>query len=185
MGYRHSRDEILAAAVEVAHDDGLAALTFGKVASRRGIADRTVVYYFATKDELITAVLAAIGAELQTTLAHQAAGTFADHVELVGALWPALAGHGADRSTACYLEAVGLAAAGVEPYRSLAPVLMQGWIDWLAPRLEGTPAHRRREATAAVALLDGLLVVRHVLGAEHARRALQRAVARRPDAPPA
>ena len=57
MGYRHSRQEILDGALATAMDDGLSQLTFGRVAKRLGINDRTVVYYFPTKDALITEVV--------------------------------------------------------------------------------------------------------------------------------
>ena len=61
MGYRHTKDEILAGALDVAFVDGLSQLTFGRVARHLGISDRVVVYYFPTKDDLISEVLVAIG----------------------------------------------------------------------------------------------------------------------------
>ena len=62
MGYRHTKDDILDAAVATAFEDGLSQLTFGRVAKRRGISDRVVVYYFPTKDELVTEVNARVAA---------------------------------------------------------------------------------------------------------------------------
>ena len=49
MGYKYDRNEILAAAVEAVADDGLSQLTFGRLAKRIGINDRSIVYYFPTK----------------------------------------------------------------------------------------------------------------------------------------
>ena len=69
MGYKHSHDEILTAAVDEAFAGGLSALTFARVARRAGTSDRIVVYYFPSKDELIAAVLAALGVRLQAALA--------------------------------------------------------------------------------------------------------------------
>ena len=69
VGYRHQREDLLAAAVEVARADGLGALTFGRVARHVGTNDRTVVYYFPTKADLIGAVLVTLGAQLQDLLA--------------------------------------------------------------------------------------------------------------------
>jgi hypothetical protein len=72
---------------------------------------------------------------------------------------------------ALFFEAGGLAAAGVEPYATLVPVLMAGWIDWAASFIRGAAAHRRTEASAAIAVLDGLLLVRQLAGAAVADRA--------------
>lgn len=170
MGYRHSATEILEAAVDEALEHGLATLGFRRVAERLGIADRTVVYYFATKDELVVAVLGAIGERLQSMLASVASGPFRDHRALAAAVWPVLAKPRWRSATACYLEAIGLA--GTEPYRSVAPVLTGAWVEWAAANLTGTAAVRRREAEAALAMIDGLLVLSHLLGVPAANRAL-------------
>ena len=60
MGYRHSEAEILQAATEVALEAGMVGLTFGAVGQRLGISDRTVVYYFPTKPDLVMAVAGAL-----------------------------------------------------------------------------------------------------------------------------
>ena len=69
MGYKHTKTEILDGAVAEAFDDGLSRLTFGRLARRLGISDRVVVYYFPTKNDLISEVILALGTRLQQTLA--------------------------------------------------------------------------------------------------------------------
>jgi len=66
---RHSRQEILDAAVATVMADGLSGLTFGAVGTRLGISDRTVVYYFPTKSDLAEAVVGVLGEHLRSTLA--------------------------------------------------------------------------------------------------------------------
>ena len=51
------------------------------------------------------------------------------------------------------------------------PQLVEAWIAWVAEFIEGTPAHRRAEAEAAIAVIDGLLLLRQLVGPEAARRA--------------
>ncbi|MEM7142571.1 MAG: TetR/AcrR family transcriptional regulator, partial [Actinomycetota bacterium] len=68
MGHKHSRDDILTAAVDTAFATGLSSLSFGRVAKRLGISDRTVVYYFPTKSDLVGEVLVAMGVTLQGAL---------------------------------------------------------------------------------------------------------------------
>lgn len=177
--HRHSREDILAGAVEVAGEDGLNQLTFGRVASRLGINDRTVVYYFPTKPDLITAVLTVLGHRLQQLLDTAFTSAVADHQELVATAWPVLARPEVDPTFALYFEAIGLAAAGLHPYHQLAAGLVTGWVDWFAEHLHGDPEHRRAEAEAALAVLDGLLLLRQLAGPDAAHRAAGRWLHRR------
>jgi AcrR family transcriptional regulator len=171
MGYRHTKEEILEAALAAAFDEGLSRLTFGRLARRLGISDRVVVYYFPSKDDLIGEVLGSLGLRLQATLAPTLSTPVDGHAALVRAMWPLLARPEVDPVFALFFEAGGLAAAGVEPYATLVPILMAGWIDWAASFVRGTAAHRRSEASAAIAVLDGLLLVRQLAGAAVADRA--------------
>lgn len=165
VGYRHSADEILAAARAVALESGMAGMTFKSVGAELGISDRTVVYYFPTKNDLITAVMAALGADLQALLETAFGTDPADVGELVRRAWPALSSGEADRVFALFFEVIGLASAGQEPYTALAPAIIDAWADWLAPRLRGsTPAVRRRRALAVMAQIDGLLLLRQMAG---------------------
>lgn len=174
MGPKHDQDEILAAAVTVAFADGLSRVSFGRVAKQLGISDRTVVYYFPTKDDLVGAVLLAVGLRLQETLAPAFAEPVADHLALAQASWPVLAHPDADGVFALFFEANGLAAAGHEPYATLVPQLVEAWLAWAAEHLQGTAEQRRAEATAAVALIDGLLLLRQLTGPESAEAAAWR-----------
>lgn len=174
MGYRHTREEILEGAVSAAFADGLSQLTFGRLAKRLGISDRIIVYYFPTKDDLLGEVLVALGARLQVTLAPAFATPAADHVELVRAAWPVLASADADPVFALFFEASGLAAAGREPYRDLVPRLVDAWIAWASEFVRGAPARRRAEAEAAIAVIDGLLLLRQLAGPAPADRAAER-----------
>jgi AcrR family transcriptional regulator len=165
VGYRHSKDEMLEGAISLVFEAGLSRLTYGSLARRLRISDRIVVYYFPSKDELIGEVLAAIGARLQSTLGPALASPVADHVEFVRSVWPLLARDETGPVFAVFFEASGLAAAGIEPYRTMAAGLVDGWMAWAEQSIEGDAEHRRVEAAAAIAMLDGLLLVRQLAGA--------------------
>jgi AcrR family transcriptional regulator len=171
MGPRHSKADILDGALAAALDEGLSQLTFGRLAKRLGISDRTIVYYFPSKDELVGEVIVAMGVRLQEALATAFAVPARDHRALMAAAWPVVATPEHDRVFALFFEANGMAAVGRDPYRSLVPSLVQAWIDWAATFIEGTPDHRRVEAETAIALLDGLLLLRQLAGPEAAERA--------------
>jgi AcrR family transcriptional regulator len=174
MGYRHTKEEILEGALAVAFDDGLSQLTYGRVARRLGISDRVVVYYFPSKEDLVAEVLVGIGIQLQQALEPAFRSPANDHLQLVKAAWPVMARPEADAIFSLFLEATGLAASGREPYRSLVPRLVDAWITWAADYLRGTPAHRRAEAETAIAVLDGLLLLRQMAGSAAADRAARR-----------
>jgi AcrR family transcriptional regulator len=171
MGRRHSRAEILAGAMETALEVGLSQVTYGRVAAQLGINDRTVVYYFPSKEDLVSEVLVALGAQLQETLAPALADPAADHLLMARAAWPIVADPSADRVFALFFEANGLAAAGREPYASVVPMLVEMWVAWAAELMTGPPRRRRAEAEAAIALLDGLLLLRQLAGPDAAARA--------------
>jgi AcrR family transcriptional regulator len=161
----------LGGALAAALDDGLSQLTFGRLAKRLGISDRIIVYYFPSKDDLVSEVIVAMGSQLQQTLAVAFTTPAADHRELMAAAWPVVARPENDPVFALFFEANGLAAVGRDPYRELVPTLVQVWIDWAAEFIEGTPEYRRRQAETAVALLDGLLLLRQLAGPEAGDRA--------------
>ena len=174
MGHKHTKAEILDAAVETAFDDGLGQLSFGRVAKRLGISDRIVVYYFPTKDDLVAEVLVALGARLQHALAPAFSSPADDHLELARAAWPVLAHADTDAVFALFFEAAGLASIGREPYRTLVPQLIEGWISWASGFVRGSKQRRRAEAEATVALIDGLLLFRQLAGPDTAQRAARR-----------
>jgi AcrR family transcriptional regulator len=166
VGYRHQREDLLAAAVEVARADGLGALTFGRVARHVGTNDRTVVYYFPTKADLIGAVLVTLGAQLQDLLAEAFGEDPIAPDDLVKRAWPVLARADSQPVFALFFEIIGLAAVGTAPYDVLAPTMLEQWLAWLEPRIAiDDPAERRAQALAVLARIDGLLLVRTIAGA--------------------
>jgi AcrR family transcriptional regulator len=189
MGYRHSKEGLLEAAVAVATERGLAAVTFASVGAQASVSDRTVVYYFPDKATLVGAVVAALGERLQAVLADAFGDAPLPVDQLMERSWPVLATPQTDPLFAVFLQVLGLATAGVEPYASLAVAFVDGWISWLEPRVDApTPAARRRAAAAAIAQLDGLLLLRAVAGASVADGAAQELgvlPSRRPGSAPA
>ena len=174
MGHRHTKEEILEGAVAAAFEDGLSQLTFGRLAKRLGINDRTIVYYFPSKDDLISEVVVSMGLSLQTMLGEAFSKPAATHLELARTAWPVLARTEADPIFALFFEANGLAAAGRAPYDTLVPQLIEAWVGWVVLFLKGPAKQRRAEAEAAIALIDGLLLLRQLGGPAAANRAAAR-----------
>ena len=176
MGYRHSRDEILEAATAVALEGGMASLTFAAVGKRLAISDRTVVYYFPTKQDLATTVIGKLGAQLESLLETAFGAEPLSPDDLVKRAWPVLATPATERVFCLYFEIIGLGASSQPPYDTLAPLLIGRWVDWLTLRALGANDEAKRSgALSAVAQIDGLLLVRHLLGPEAAEAAARAA----------
>lgn len=171
MGHKYTREQILEGAVELALADGVGALTFGRLAKRMGTSDRVIVYYFPSKSTLVSDVLVQIGNQLQTVLARAFTEPAAGHRQLAKAAYRALARDDTDAIFAVYFEACGLAAAGAQPFQDLAAALVEGWVTWLSGFFGGNPKRRRAEAEATLALIDGVLLMRQLAGAQAADRA--------------
>lgn len=170
---RHDEDQLLQAAVEAALEGGLGELTFGRLAKRIGIADRTLVYYFATKHALLEAVLGVLAAKLLEQLATAFGERRRPPKQLLKMAYPLLTDGEADRIFALWFELAGQAAANQEPQRSLAALMLEIWIDWLAERIEArTRAQARTEAIALLATLDGALLLHHLGHPEAAKSAI-------------
>jgi AcrR family transcriptional regulator len=63
-----SRDRILAASVHVALRDGVSSMTLDAVAREAGVSKGGLLYHFASKDELIAAMLQHHAARIQKTI---------------------------------------------------------------------------------------------------------------------
>ena len=72
---------------------------------------------------------------------------------------------------AMFFEAMGLAASGRDPYRALMPALVDAWVEWLAGFFVGPTSRKRAQAEAALAMIDGLLLLRQLAGPAAANRA--------------
>jgi AcrR family transcriptional regulator len=174
MGHRHTKEQILEGGLAAALEDGLSQLTFGRLAKRLEINDRTIVYYFPTKEDLIAEVIVSMGLQLQSTLAKAFTTTAADHIELLRTAWPVLARVEYDAIFALFFEANGLSATGRDPYKAIVPMIVETWIEWTTTYLTGTAKQRRIEAETAIAVLDGLLLLRLLSGPAAAQRVARR-----------
>lgn len=173
MGDREEqRRAIVTGAAAYVLSEGLTGLSLRPLAASLGTSDRMLLYYFSSKDELVGEVLRVLSAELQAVLA---AGMTRDRVSakaLVEAADELLSRPEMRPAIAVCLELLGHAARGVEPYAGAARTLLEDWIRWAEGHLEGPARGRRDRALAAVACIEGILVLRAVGLGERLRGAL-------------
>lgn len=171
MGPKHDRQHILQEALALATAEGLRSVTFGRVASRLGLPDRTVVYYFPTKAQLLREVLEAGTVELREVLLRAFRAPAETPTKLAARAWTVVSSAEAEPVFRLFFDAVGLAMHDPDELGTVVRELITTWAASLEPLFEGTPSARRARAEATVALLDGLLLLRFTVGPEASTRA--------------
>ncbi len=144
------KQQIIEAAMQHLLTHGFANSGLRALAKSAGISDRMVMYYFATKDDLITEALLLMAEGMATSLAQLVPQKRASATEIVQAITQA--GHSAEVVPVLRLwfEIVGRAVAGHEPYKATAALILQNWETWLADKLGPKQAHRAGELLAQI-----------------------------------
>jgi AcrR family transcriptional regulator len=145
------RDQLVAGATDFVLDHGLIGLSLRPLAGALGTSDRMLLYHFASKDDLVAAVMRESN---DRSIAHIRAlaptGSVKD--EVVG-LWTAMNAPDLDRCQRVYVEAAALGLLGREPYASVIRDANAAWAAALADRLAAAGVPRARVGRAAM-LLD-------------------------------
>jgi len=143
------RDDRREAAIERMADhvlaEGLGGATLRPLAAAAGTSDRMLLYYFADKDELLTATLERIATRLTARLDE------AIPVEpprpfpvLLEQVWAALASENLQPYMHLWLDLSSGAAHGLQPHRDVAGAISDGFLAWVATRLgpesDGAPS---------------------------------------------
>lgn len=170
MGYKYDRASFLEEAGRLVVEEGLSRLTFGRLAARLGVPDRVVVYYFPTKSDLISETMHSLGIGLQALIEEAFGTTRRSPEDVIADAVRVLTAPKSDRIVGVFLEVVGHAASGREPYPEIAAGVVTAWVEWLKPLLADVE-DPHAAALAVVARVDGLIIVHHLLGPDAARAA--------------
>lgn len=126
------------------------------LARSAGVSDRMVMYYFATKDDLLAAALLNLAHGLADNLQQLLPARHATGAEIIAAV-AAAANNPAVRSfLMLWFEIVGLAMRGNSVYRHTATLILDAWAAWISDKLGPRRAH---QAPAVLAQLEGELML--------------------------
>ena len=157
---------------------GLGQTSLRQMARAVGTSDRMLLYYFADKEALLTAVLAEVANRLAAALDRAIP---AQPTRSPAILMQAMARISGQGVLAPYLkiwtEMMVAAAAGQAPFATLVEAIGAQFIDWIRLRLD--PDWRDRPGLAALlmAVLDGAVLLQPLNGGAHAQTALAAMVA--------
>lgn len=152
---------------------GLGQTSLRQLAAAAGISDRMLLYYFADKAEVLAAALGAAAATLSEALEQ----ALPDHARLPAMDLAARAGalvvsQDFRPLMRLWIEVVGAAAKGEQPYAEIAGEITRGFLTWIDRRLDlPDGADREGMAAAILALVDGLALVDIGAGEAMASRA--------------
>jgi AcrR family transcriptional regulator len=127
-----------------------------------------LLYYFGTREQLLTAALEEVGRQLRATLDEALPATPVRPAQLVRQAWAVLQAPAAEPHLRLYVEISGLTARGREPFAATGGAVARTWLHWVAARLDVAPAQRDAAAAGVLGVLDGLLLLRFVVGPGHA-----------------
>ena len=145
------RDALVEQATDYVLEHGLIGLSLRPLAAEIGTSDRMLLYHFASKDELVAAVLRASNDRSVAEIATMAPS--AGVRVAVRDLWSAMRSGQLERCQRTYVEAAALGLFGREPYARVVREANAVWEAAVATHLtaSGVPADR---AVRATALLD-------------------------------
>ena len=162
------RDDRREAAIERMADhvlsEGLGAATLRPLAAAAGTSDRMLLYYFADKDELLTATLDRIAArmiaQLDDAIPVEPSKSFA---VLLDQVWATMASASLQPFMHLWLDLASGAARGLQPHRNVAGDIADGFLAWVTVRLQpesesGPPVL----ATLFLASIEGMYLLKSI-----------------------
>lgn len=154
--------------------EGLAGASLRPLAAAAGTSDRMLLYYFADKDELLSATLEHVASRLARLLDAAGQGrTPLPFPTLLAEVWASVRTPDLQPYMGLWLELAASAARGQEPQRAIAGRIADGFLKWAAERLHVTrEADRAPQAALLLATIDGLVLLDAVGRGEAADRAV-------------
>ena len=128
------RDDALNRMADHLLSEGLAGATLRPLAAAAGTSDRMLLYYFADKDELLTAILERIAARLLAELDAMIAPR-RPFATLLKDVWAVLDSPRHRPYMNIWYDLASGAARGLEPHRQVSGLIADGYLSWIEDRL--------------------------------------------------
>ena len=139
---------------------GLNDLGLRPAAMRLGTSDRMLLYYFATKADLIAAVLARMSDRMAKLLELSPAKTRTKPDALLAHTWALYQERRIVPYMRVWAEVASRGARGEEPYRRIAHQTIAYWLIWIEERLDMPVGGKRKQTAAAIlTILEGAILL--------------------------
>lgn len=150
---------------------GLRGASLRPLAAAAGTSDRMLLYYFADKDELLTAILAEVARRMLPRLEAAIPPVERPFDALLPAIGAVVRGPEIQPFMQLWLEIAAAAGRGEQPYRAVASQIADGFLVWIQSRLVcETGQDKSLTAARLLALIEGAALLdaigRHKLASE-------------------
>jgi AcrR family transcriptional regulator len=133
--------------------EGLNAASLRPLAAAAGTSDRMLLYYFADKEELLTAILVEVAQRMQPLLEAAIAPVPLSPSDLRAEIAAVVRGAELRPFMQIWLEIAAAAGRGRQPYLAVAGRIADGFLQWIESRLQGPPGPDRKAMAAYLLVL--------------------------------
>ena len=138
---------------------GLEDISLRRLAEVAGTSDRMLLYYFSNKDDLVTAVLMRIGADLDAVLTEEFGTAPMAPDRLLRKLWALVKSDVFAGQLRLWLELSGRAARGDPLFMAISRAISAGWVDRVTSLLDVPKKDRRALGILIMSAVDGQVVL--------------------------
>ncbi len=138
-------------------DEGLPRSSLRSLAAAVGVSDRMLLYYFADKNEMLTAALGMLALQMASVLDNSVpAAPRRPFAILLAEIREAVKSPALRPYMRLWLEIASRAARNEPPYHTIAGIMADGFANWISSRLDPTAPD---EAALLLAAVEGLVVL--------------------------
>ena len=138
---------------------GLAGGGLRALARVAGTSDRMLLYYFSTKEDLLSAVLEQIAANLAGSLEAILGGAKLPPARALEKIWEALKQGSNSDPLRLWIECASRASRGDPFFGAIVARIREAWVAWLSDVLDAPAADRAPLAALMMAAVDGQVVL--------------------------
>lgn len=154
---KFQRERVIEALADHVLRHGLAETSLKQLAVAAGTSDRMLLYYFADKVDIMTAVLGRVAEQFTGALNLAMPAHRVPAEQLLMQTSTLIRSAEMRPIMQLWLEMVAAAARQEPPFPAIATSVLRQLMDWMEARLEGEPgSDRRRHAALLLALVDGI-----------------------------
>ncbi len=144
----------------IALTEGLDALALRGLAGRLETSSRMLLYYFQTKEALVTAALVRISEQMAELLRSIEEAPPCMPGALMEQVLTAFAASEFAPFLRIWTEVVSRGGRGEAPYDAISQIIVQRWVAWTEARLvPGSHGHAHAVAISLLAMVDGLTLL--------------------------
>lgn len=140
--------------------NGLAGSPLRALAAAAGTSDRMLLYYFADRAALLSALLTHVAGRLAALLEASDDGRERSEAQMLTDLWAAARTPALGPYMSLFLDLATAAGRGEQPHKAIAAQIAHGFSVWIGQRLDAPPEERSARAFRLMAQLDGLYLLR-------------------------